>query len=97
MGLNRRDFLKLTAAGAAGAAAGAAGAVGMDRAGFEYRQPALVTGPVVDTLGACDVFNAGVISGYLRGNDMPGILRRACTLAGRKCMQQGLTGLTGED
>jgi ketohexokinase len=74
-------------------AAGAAGAVGMDRAGFEYRQPALVTGPVVDTLGAGDVFNAGVINGCLLGHDMAGILRGACELAGRKCRQTGFTGL----
>ena len=76
---------------------GSAGAVARDRAGTEYSQSAVAAGPVVDTLGAGDAFNAGVIAGYLRGRDMPGILRRACTLAGRKCMQHGLTGLTGED
>jgi ketohexokinase len=76
---------------------GAAGAMARDRAGADYSQSAVAAGPVVDTLGAGDVFNAGVIAGYLDGRDMPGILRRACTLAGRKCMQHGLNGLTGED
>ena len=70
------------------------GAMARDQAGTQYRQPARVTGPVVDTLGAGDAFNAGVIAGYLDGRDMPGILRQACELAGRKCLQRGFSGLT---
>ena len=76
---------------------GATGALSMDRSGVLYRQAALATGPVVDTLGAGNAFNAGVIAGYLDGNDMPGILRQACDLAGRKCMQRGFAGLTVMD
>ena len=76
---------------------GASGAVSMDRAGALFRQPALVTGPVVDTLGAGDAFNAGVIAGYLGGGDMAGILHQACDVAGRKCMQGGFSGLKVAD
>ena len=69
----------------------------MDRSGALYRQPALTSGPVVDTLGAGDAFNAGVIAGYLDGLDMAGILRLACDVAGRKCMQGGFSGLKVTD
>ena len=76
---------------------GASGAVSMDRSGALYRQPALTSGPVVDTLGAGDAFNAGVIAGYLAGLDMAGILRLACDVAGRKCMRGGFSGLEVTD
>jgi ketohexokinase len=76
---------------------GASGAVSMDRSGTLYRQPALAPGPVVNTLGAGDAFNAGVIAGYLGGLDMAGILRQACDVAGRKCMQGGFSGLKVTD
>jgi ketohexokinase len=49
---------------------------------------------VIDTLGAGDTFNAGVISGYLDGLDRSAILARGCRLAGNKCGQEGLDGLT---
>jgi ketohexokinase len=73
---------------------GSAGAAAMDRNGREYRHPAVTPARVVDTLGAGDTFNAGVISGYLDRLDIRSILARACRLAGSKCGRQGFEGLT---
>lgn len=73
---------------------GSAGAAAMDSNGREYRHPAVTPARVIDTLGAGDTFNAGVISGYLDGLDIRPILARACRLAGSKCGRQGFEGLT---
>lgn len=72
---------------------GAQGAVGVDRAGRVARQPAHAPGPIIDTLGAGDTFNAAVIDGYLAGRDVETILRGACLLAGEKCTRIGFDGL----
>lgn len=48
---------------------------------------------VVDTLGAGDTFNAGLIHARLSGLGLDDGLRAACRLAGQKCAQQGLDGL----
>lgn len=51
---------------------------------------------VVDTLGAGDTFNAGVIDGYLARRNAATVLRQACALAEEKCGRRGLDGLVGD-
>jgi ketohexokinase len=74
---------------------GKRGAVSVDREGRLTTQPAHVPRRVVDTLGAGDTFNAGVIDGYLARRDVVTILRHACVLAGEKCGRTGFDGLAG--
>jgi ketohexokinase len=71
------------------------GAVSLDREGRFAREAAHAPRRVVDTLGAGDTFNAGVIDGYLARRDTVTILRQACVMAGRKCGRAGFNGLTG--
>jgi ketohexokinase len=49
---------------------------------------------VVDTLGAGDTFNAAIIDGLCRQQDLAVALRDACRLAGKKCGQIGFQGLS---
>jgi len=72
---------------------GAEGAVSLDRYGRFTRQAAYIPSRIIDTLGAGDTFNAGVIDGYLAGRDVDSILRQACLLAGEKCARIGFDGL----
>ncbi len=69
------------------------GACGLSRQGDTCASPAFAPERVVDTLGAGDVFNAGVIHGLLEGSGLAAALTGACQLAGRKCGQYGLDGL----
>ena len=71
------------------------GAVSLDRNGRFTRQAAHIPRQVVDTLGAGDTFNAGVIDGYLAQRDAVTLLRKACKLAGEKCGLSGFDGLAG--
>ncbi len=73
---------------------GVRGAVSMDREGRFTNQAAHIPPRVVDTLGAGDTFNAGVIDGYLAQRDTVTILRQACVLAGKKCGRTGFDGLS---
>lgn len=72
---------------------GADGAHALDSAGNACASPAFPPARVVDTLGAGDTFNAGIIDARLRGRALGQALVEACRLAGRKCGQIGLTGL----
>jgi ketohexokinase len=74
---------------------GVEGAASLDREGRFTNQTAHVPRRIVDTLGAGDTFNAGVIDGYLAQRDAVTLLRRACVLAGEKCGRAGFDGLTG--
>lgn len=49
--------------------------------------------PIVETVGAGDTFNAGVIFGLSQGLDVLAAGKLGNTVAGRKCMQTGFEGL----
>lgn len=55
--------------------------------------PAELPGDLVDTLGAGDVLNAGVIDGALNDMEPRLLVTRAVRLAGLKCTRRGLDGL----
>ncbi len=48
---------------------------------------------IVDTIGAGDTFNAGLINSLVKGENLASALSDACLLAGRKCQQQGFANL----
>ncbi|MGA7801999.1 MAG: PfkB family carbohydrate kinase [Gammaproteobacteria bacterium] len=72
---------------------GEAGAWALDRSGRLLHSPAHPPPRVVDTLGAGDTFNAGMIGGRLRGWPLDQALTHATRLAGRKCGRMGFSGL----
>lgn len=49
--------------------------------------------PIVETVGAGDTFNAGIIFGLSQGLDVLAAGKLGNTIAGRKCMQVGFEGL----
>jgi ketohexokinase len=72
---------------------GAAGAWFMEPGSPPRQVPARRVERLVDTLGAGDVLNAGVIDARLRGLDPLAAVRHGVRLAGLKCAREGLDGL----
>ena len=73
---------------------GAQGAVGISRTGTVVTVDACPPPQIVDTLGAGDTFNAGIIDALQQGAALPDAMRFAAQLAGAKCGQAGLHGLS---
>ena len=69
---------------------GDAGAWALSARGELLHSPAFPPARVVDTLGAGDLFNGGVIDGLVRGCSLEESLTSACRIAGEKCGRQGL-------
>ena len=61
----------------------------------DYHSPSFIPARVVDTLGAGDTFNAGMIDTLVRDLDLAAALEQACRLAGQKCGHQGLDFVNG--
>lgn len=72
---------------------GDAGAWARDAQGRIHHAAAQVPPRVVDTVGAGDVFNAGMIHALLAGLELPMALQAASRLAGQKVGVAGLKGL----
>lgn len=87
------DFLRQICASAPQAdvvvAWGAMGAFAINRDGEQSDSPAFPPEQLIDTLGAGDTFNAGLIAALARGDTMPQALRAGCKLAGEKCGIEG--------
>lgn len=73
------------------------GAFALDRAGKLTHSPAFAPMRLVDTAGAGDAFNAGIIDGLVRQLEGANALLHACRLAGKKCGVAGfdLSGCSG--
>ena len=64
---------------------GEAGAFGLIPGGSICHAPAIELMEVVDTLGAGDTFNAGMIDAFVGAIPLDRALAHACALAGQKC------------
>lgn len=69
---------------------GESGAYALTATGDAMHAPALLQERVIDTLGAGDTFNAGLIGSLAVGRELLDAMREACRLAGIKCGQHGL-------
>lgn len=65
------------------------GAVASAPGGEVHRVDAFAPGPIIDTLGAGDTFNAGIIYSLSRGKPWKEAVEFACRLAGTKCCSPG--------
>ena len=72
---------------------GEAGAWALGPAGEALHAPAYPPPSVVDTIGAGDCFNAGLIHALAAGGQIPVALDFACRLAGAKVGRRGFAGL----
>ncbi len=73
------------------AAWGSAGGYAIAEENRVHHSPAYSPPQIVDTLGAGDTFNAGIIDGLCRGQNLADTLNHACRVAGIKCGQLGLS------
>ena len=69
---------------------GSEGAWARDFEGQLLHEPAVSPPLIVDTIGAGDVFNAGMLASLGAGRPVSEALRRANRLAGEKCGREGL-------
>ena len=69
------------------------GAWARDHNGKEYHVPAYTPPEVIDTLGAGDTFNAGLIHAMTNGQSLAEAVNHACRLAGKKVGQHGFSRL----
>ena len=69
------------------------GAWARDRENRDYHAPAYPPPEIIDTLGAGDTFNAGLIHAMVSGQTLAEALVHACQLAGKKVGQHGFGGL----
>lgn len=72
---------------------GVKGGYALEKNGTLLHSPAYPPPQVVDTLGAGDTFNAGIIDSLCCQQDLATALNYACRLAGKKCGQVGFQGL----
>jgi ketohexokinase len=72
---------------------GASGAWAVDREGQIHHAPATRLETVVDTIGAGDVFNAGMIQAMGRRLPLREALEQSVSLAGAKCAQNGVVSV----
>jgi ketohexokinase len=72
---------------------GEKGASAINSEGHLFHAPAFAPPLIVDTLGAGDTFNAGMIDQLLRGHSLELALIEASRLAGKKCGRYGLKNL----
>jgi ketohexokinase len=72
---------------------GVEGAVARDGAGTLHWSPGFPPEHLVETVGAGDAFNAGLIHSLLIGMPPPAALENACKIAGRKVGREGFAGL----